>query len=194
MEHRILLDLILKWAPVYNHKGDFKGLNELLLQYEDLAKSLGDKSQLGMYYAWLGFTVWIRGKARDGYSYLSKALTLGEETEDFLVIAYACTWLTWACWDLGFLEKGVRYGERAQELQRKYFPENHYIHFSSLGGVGHICSATGESRKALAIGQQHIDLEPIGSQNMGWVMFTCDSQCHGADLAGNAYVAHPGNN
>jgi len=155
-ENHILLDLIMKWALVYNHKGDFKGLNELLVAFEDFAVSLGDKSKLGMYYAWLGFTIWIRGKARDGFSYLSKSLRLGEETNDFLVIAYACTWLTWACWDLGLLDEGKAYSARAQELQRMFFPGNHYIHFSSLGGLGHICSATGESKKALEIGEKHL--------------------------------------
>ncbi|MCF8130885.1 MAG: AAA family ATPase [Deltaproteobacteria bacterium] len=155
-EDHILLDLILKWALVYNHKGDFKGLHELLMEFEHFAVSLGDKPKLGMYYAWLGFILCVRGKAREGYSYLSKSLALGEETNDFLVIAYACTWLTWTCWDLGLLDEARRCGERAQELQRMFFPENHYIHFSSLGGLGHICSATGESKKALEIGEKHL--------------------------------------
>ncbi len=155
-EDLILLDLILKWALVFNHRGDFKGLHELLIKYEDFAVSTGNRSKLGMYYAWLGFILLVRGKAREGSSYLNNALSLGEETNDLLVIAYACTWLTWTYWDLGQLNEGEKCGARAQELQRMFFPQNHYIHFSSLGGLGHICSATGESKKALKIGEKHL--------------------------------------
>ena len=83
-----MMDIILKWALVFNHRGDFKGLNDLLTPYEDTAQTLNDKSKLGMFYAWLGFAIWVKGKTWDGYGYLIKALSLGEETGDHEVLGY----------------------------------------------------------------------------------------------------------
>ena len=91
-EDELMMEVILKWALVFNHRGDFKGLNDLLIPYEDTAQTLNDKSKLGMFYAWLGFSIWVKGKTRDGYDYLIKALNLGEETGDHEVLGYACTW------------------------------------------------------------------------------------------------------
>ena len=46
-------------------------------------------------------------------------LQLGEEMEDDKVIGYACAWLSWNASELGLLDRGVAYGERALEISRK---------------------------------------------------------------------------
>jgi len=155
-ENELMVDIILKWALVFNHRGDFKGLNDLLTPYEGTAQTLNDKSKLGLFYAWLGFAIWVKGKTWDGYGYLNKALTLGEETGNHEVLGYACTWLGWACWDLGQLEEGIAFGERAQNVHKKFLKGNHYIHFSSLGAIGHICFATGDAKRAFESADAHM--------------------------------------
>jgi len=115
-EGDLLIDLLIKWAAVYNHRGDYKRLADLLSTHRDLAESLDDKERLGMFYGWLGFSLWSSGKSKDGYQYLRRALGLGEEMENPMVIGYACAWLAWACGDLGLVEEGILHGRRAQEI------------------------------------------------------------------------------
>ena len=86
---------------MFYYQGDFKGLTDLLFAHEDLAESLEDKVRLGMFYAWLGFSLSFRGRVRDSRDYLLKALDLGEEIHDQQVVGYACTWLAWTCPLLG---------------------------------------------------------------------------------------------
>jgi class 3 adenylate cyclase/tetratricopeptide (TPR) repeat protein len=155
-EDDFMMEVILKWALVFNHRGDFKGLNDLLTPYEDKAQTLNDKSKLGMFYAWLGFAILVKGKPMDGYGYLIKALNLGEEIGDNEVLGYACTWLGWACWDLGLLQEGIAFGERAQDIHKKFFKGNHYLHFSSLGAIGHICFTTGDAKRAFESADAHL--------------------------------------
>ena len=155
-EDELMMEVILKWALVFNHRGDFRGLHNLLIPYENMAQALNDKSKLGKFYAWLGFAIWVKGKTRDGYGYLIKALNLGEEVGDHEVLCYACTWLGWACWDLGLLQEGIAFGERAQEIHKEFLKGNHYLHFSSLGAIGHICFSTGDAKRAFETADAHL--------------------------------------
>ncbi|MCF8146908.1 MAG: AAA family ATPase [Deltaproteobacteria bacterium] len=60
-EHCLLLDLVLQWALVFYYRGDYKGLSDLLSNHRDLAESVGDRSRLGMFYSWVGTTLYYRG-------------------------------------------------------------------------------------------------------------------------------------
>jgi hypothetical protein len=100
-EEELLIELSAKWALVLYYRIDFKRLTKLLLAHEELVASLQDKAKAGMYYAWLGFAIFFRGKLKESYRYLSKALELDEEANNKRVIGYACTWLPWTCTALG---------------------------------------------------------------------------------------------
>ena len=156
-EKKLLIDLILKWAVVFYHRGDWGGLNDLLGAHKELAESLDDKTRLGMFYGWLGFTVHgARGMLKDSYEYLGRALELGEETGNQQVIGYACTWLTWACAELGLLEEAIAFGEKAQEVS-KILGGDHYLFFKSLAGMAQTYWFRGEGKKILEIGRTLLD-------------------------------------
>jgi class 3 adenylate cyclase/tetratricopeptide (TPR) repeat protein len=156
-EERLLIDLIMKWALVYYHRGDWGELDKLLNAHEGLAESLDDKARLGMFYAWLGFSLLgARGRPRDSYGYLSKALELGEEIGDQQVIGYSCTWLTWTCSEWGLLDEAVVFGERAQEISR-ILRTDQYLFFKSLAGIAHNCWQRGEIKKIFEIGRTLLD-------------------------------------
>jgi class 3 adenylate cyclase/tetratricopeptide (TPR) repeat protein len=148
----LLIDVLIKWAAVYNHRGDYKGLADLLRAHKDVAESLDDRERLGMFYGWLGFALWSSGEPKDGYHYLCKALKLGEEVENRMVIGYACAWLAWACGDLGLVEEGILHGKRAQEISRLFESDQKLFRFS-MGGMGLAHYFRGDSKKVDEVGK-----------------------------------------
>jgi class 3 adenylate cyclase/tetratricopeptide (TPR) repeat protein len=155
-EEGLLIDLLLKWAYVFYYRGDFKGLTHLLGLHEDSAKGLNDRARLGMFYAWFGFALWSREEMQRSYGYFQKALQLGEEIDNQQIIGYACTWLTWACVELGHLDEAIFFGERAQKVSR-ILPSDPYLYFKSLGGMVHAYWYMGEAKKALEAGKALLD-------------------------------------
>ena len=155
-EDGLLIGLLIKWALVFYYRGDFKGLTDLLYAHEDLAESLEDKAKLGMFYAWLGFSLWGRNRMRDSYDYLLKGFNLGEEIHDQRVVGYACTWLAWTCAQLGLLDEAVKFGERGHEIA-KSLPADHYLYFKSLGGIGFASSFMGDGKRAIEAGKVLLD-------------------------------------
>jgi class 3 adenylate cyclase/tetratricopeptide (TPR) repeat protein len=181
-EDCLLIDLLLKWAYVFYFRGDFRGLTGLFQANGGLAESLGDKARLGMFFGWLGLAVYCRGKAKDSYRYLSKALKLGEETEDQQVIGYACAWLTYTCADLGLLDEAILFGERAQEICRSR-ESDRYLYLKSLGGLGQAYADRGEVKKALEAGEANLEYgqrhSSIRSLGMGHVTLALAHQMDG---------------
>ena len=141
---------------VYYYRGDFKEQLELLRAHEDVAESLDDKARHGMFYAWLGFSLYYIEECRDSYHYLCRAIELGEEIGDQQVIGYACAWLTWTCTELGLLDEAIKFGERAQEIA-KLFPSDHYLYFKTLGGIAYACSLSGDRKMGMDAGAELID-------------------------------------
>jgi tetratricopeptide (TPR) repeat protein len=166
-EEGLLIDIIIKWAFVFYYRAAFRDMIDLFNAYKDLAESLDDKARLGMFYGWLGFAMWARGKAKDSYEYLCKALEIGEEIEDQQVIGYACTWLTWTCLELDLLDKAITFGERAQKIYKSH-ESDQYIYFKSLCGLGLAYCYKGESKKCfeagkalLEYGQNHANIRSL---------------------------------
>jgi class 3 adenylate cyclase/tetratricopeptide (TPR) repeat protein len=155
-EASLLIDLMLKWAYVFYYRGDFRGLEDLLETHKDLAESLDDKVTLGMFYVWMGHALWGRAKCRDAHQYLLSALKLGEEVEGQEVIAHACTWLTYTCAELGLLEEGLSFGNRARETA-KLFPLDQDLYFNAIGGLGHLYWHRGETKKVFETGKDLLD-------------------------------------
>jgi tetratricopeptide (TPR) repeat protein len=134
-----------------------------------------DKAKIGMFYAWLGFSLYMSGRPRDSYPYLYKALELGEELEDQQVIAYACTWLAWALTERGPVQDVISFGERAKELST-LFESDHYLYFKPLGAIAHASLFEGDRKRAsevgkalLEYGQRHSNIRclVIGNISMG---------------------------
>jgi len=151
-EGKQVIDLLLEWGYVHNSRGAYRELEELLKVNKELAESLDDKERLGMFYAWLGWALRSREKLKEGYNYLSKALTLGEEIESHRIIGYACAWLAWTSADLGLLDNAVEYGRRAQELS-KLLPADLELPRYALGGLGVAYYFRGERKKTEGIGK-----------------------------------------
>jgi tetratricopeptide (TPR) repeat protein len=168
-EAKLLIDLLIKWAYVFYYRGDFRELENLLSTHLSLAESLEDKARLGMFYGWLGMALWPREKFEDSSRYLKKALTVGEEIGDQHVIGYACTWLTWTCAELGFLDDALVFGERAQEIS-KSFESDHYLYLKSLGGMGHTYCFRGERDKAFSAGRALLEYGQRHSNSRSMVM------------------------
>jgi tetratricopeptide (TPR) repeat protein len=150
------------------------GLVDLLDDHKDLAESQDDKARLGMFYGWLGFSLFSRERFIDSYQYLRRALDLGEETESRQVIGYACTWLPWTCAELGRLDEAIGFGERAQEMAR-HIPSDQYLFFKSLGGIGFACCYKGDKKRAIEAGSSILNYgrrhSSIRSMVMGhWIM------------------------
>ena len=173
-EKKCLIHLFVEWALVFYYRADFKGLNELLNMHEDIAAGIGDNEYAGMFFAWLGFALYFRGKPQESYEYLQKALKIGEEINNSLVIGYACTWLPFTCTILGFLDQGVDYGNRAKEISRS-FEKDQYLHFKSRAALGMVYFFQGNSEKTLDAGKTVLDYgrrhSNIRSQVMGlWIL------------------------
>jgi len=163
----LLIDLLDKWAYVYYYRGDFKELTELLAAHLTLAESLDDQARLAMFYAWYGFALAERLELRDSYRYLRRGLELAEEINDQKTIGLACAWLTWTCAPMGRMDEGLAYGRRAEEISRA-FPEDQYLHFKYLGGIGHIHWFQGNAARVkeigdsiLEYGQKHANVRSI---------------------------------
>ncbi len=83
---------------------------DFLKDKEELAVSIGNKAQLGMFYVRLGTAMIFRLQLVDGIRYLRQALTIGEEIGDQKVIGYACAYLAFGCADHGLIDEGIGFG------------------------------------------------------------------------------------
>jgi tetratricopeptide (TPR) repeat protein len=151
----LFIDLLNKWALVYDRRGDFVGLIDLLKAHEKLAESLGDKEKLGLLRAWLGYSFRQREKLKESYQYLTSALELGEEIQNKNVIAHASSWLCWTCADLGFLDKALAFGKKAQEICLLPKPDLN-LYRSSLWGMGLTYYFRGEGSELDKVGENYI--------------------------------------
>jgi tetratricopeptide (TPR) repeat protein len=171
-EECLLIDLISQWVLAYEYGGDQRAIHELLEAHQDLAESLGDKTRLGRFYAWLGTILQYRGKPKDAYQYLHRAIKLGEETEDGQIICHACERLIGVCAELGLFEEGITFGERAEGAAR-LLPLDPYLHSQlPLTTLGYLCWQKGEIKKALECGKDLLEYgdrhSDIRSQVWGW--------------------------
>jgi class 3 adenylate cyclase/tetratricopeptide (TPR) repeat protein len=152
-EMELLIDLILKWALVFYYRGDINGLQSLLSRHGPDAQSIQDRSMLGMFKAWTGFSLFNQGKRLDeSYQHLQSAAQMGQKIGDPRVVGYALTWLTWVCTELGKFDEAFSCGERALKIA-KDFPTDHYLNFKPLGGLGWAYGFQGDADKAIEYGK-----------------------------------------
>ncbi len=136
-EKIILIDILNNWGYAYYYLGEIKEFNDLFRSHQVLAESLDDKARAGMFYVWFGVAHFMAGNSKDSYEYLCKSLELGEKSGNQKVVGYACTWLPWACAEIGHFAEGIEFGERAQKIAES-FPFDQYIFFKSLAGLCYI--------------------------------------------------------
>lgn len=173
-DKNLLIRLLVEWALVFYYQGDFKRLNQLFTVHEDLAEGVERDETVGMFFAWLGFALYFRGKTQESYQYLHKALDIGEQIQSQLVVGYACTWLAFACTGLGLLDEGIAYGKRAEDISNA-IAKDQYLYFKSRAALGFVYFFGGESQEThnagktiLEYGQRHSNMR---SQVMGyWIM------------------------
>ncbi|UCG66350.1 MAG: AAA family ATPase, partial [Deltaproteobacteria bacterium] len=145
-EKAALIDILNSWGYAYYYLGDIKEFINLFNSQKDLAESLDDKARLGMFYTWFGIALWLSGKTKDSYECLCNALELGENSGNQKVVGYACTWLTWACGELGLFSEGIGFGERAQKIAES-FPSDQYLFFKSLAALSYINWMKGDTKR-----------------------------------------------
>jgi class 3 adenylate cyclase/tetratricopeptide (TPR) repeat protein len=155
-EKILLIDMLNSWGYVYYYLGENNEFIQRFNANKDLADSLGDKARRGMFYVWFGVAILMAGRSRDAYEYLCRALELGETAGNQKVIGYACTWLPWACSELGLYPEGIGYGERAQKIAESY-PSDQYLYFKSLGGLCYIYFGQGKTKKILEGAKRLLD-------------------------------------
>ena len=168
-EQRLLIDVLIKWSLVFYYRGDFRSATNLLTAHEHLAESLNDRDRLGMFYGWIGMTMWARERFHKSYQYLTKALEIGEEIDNKEVIGYACTWLTWTYAELGMHDEALSAGNRAQEIA-KSLASDHYLFLKSLGGIGYMYWLKGEGQKCIDAGRRLVDFGLKRSSSRSLVM------------------------
>jgi class 3 adenylate cyclase len=151
----ILIDIINQWASVFYFVGDVSGFMKLLKAHEEDAERVDDKARQGMYYAWFGWAKGMQEQVNDSFYYLEKALKIGEEIDDQLVVGYACTWLIFSCMEC-LIGKGANYGERAFEIA-KDIQSDQYLYFKSLGGMGHIYYLQGKRKRISEIAKRLLE-------------------------------------
>ena len=177
--------LLEKWATVFYYYGDFRDLLQLFSTHEALIQSLTDKARRGMLSAWAGKALYFRNRPDEAYHSLQQALTLAEEVGDERVIAYACTWQAMVCGGLGRFEEGITLGKRAQDIARK-MPDDHYLHFKSLGMTGYNYVMMGEAAKTHEVATKLIE---FGKRNPRSLFFGYWMRSEGHALEGNPTAA-----
>jgi len=175
-EDSLLIDLLLQWSYVYNVRADYGRLEDLLKRQEAFVRSSGDDARLGMFLAWLGYSLHQREKYRDAYRYLSHALEIGERINNSKIIGYSSCWLTYTCANLGLFDEAMANGRRAQEIS-EMMPSEVILFRFTFFGMALIYYYKGEKKKTaecgrilLDHGEKHADVRATGMGQfvIGW--------------------------
>jgi tetratricopeptide (TPR) repeat protein len=186
-EEKQIVNILLKWAYVFNHRGDFIGLSDLLINHEKIAESLNEKEYLGMFCAWIGLALFGREHLKTAYKYLHRALNLGKEANSYKVIGYSCAWLTMNCSALGFLDEALFNARTALEAYKFVHPDKELYRFAMVG-MGMAYWFRGECNNTIDTGEK---LKEFGQREFD---LRCTTMGHwtignGHYAAGNFYLA-----
>jgi tetratricopeptide (TPR) repeat protein len=147
-----LVRLLNTWSPVFYFRGSFEELETLLMGHLDVAQSLTDKEEKGMFFVWLGMCLWGRARFEESYAYLHQALKLGEESGSKRVIGYVGAWLPWPCVELGLFEEALEHADRAREMA-DHFEADGYPYYLSLDSSAFVYFAAGRPKKIQELGE-----------------------------------------
>ena len=155
-EKEILIDILNSWFVVHWYQGRFGDVFDLLHEHKEIADSLQDKARTGLFYSNLGASFWHLERHLEAFHYEQKSLEFAEALQDQRLIAYACTWLTWTCAELGRLDEATLYGNRAIELSNSYQTE-HMLFLFSRWGMAHTNLYKGIGTPNFQIGKTLLD-------------------------------------
>ncbi len=161
-----LIDLLNNWAPAFYFRGTFRELEALFRKHLPEAEALDDPEKRGIYYVWLGASLWGDEQFRDAYRFLRKALEQGEQCSNSLVNGYAHTWLAWTCVDLGRMEEGIAHGKAARTFSAGAAWE-HYPYFQSYDSDGYAYWASGACARVRESGERLLKLGQKNSSIRG---------------------------
>ena len=154
-ENHLLLEIILEWAIVYNRRARFIEMCDFLKDKEELAVSIGNKAQLGMFYVRLGTAMVFRLQLVDGIRYLRQAIKIGEEIGDQKVIGYACAYLAFGCPEHGLIDEGIGFGERV--CQMEIYTKDLELYRWSTCGLSFAYAFKGETLKTSKLAQTLVE-------------------------------------
>jgi len=143
----LLLDLLLQWGLVVYYRGGFDKFGELMASYEPIVAGLDDPSRLGMFYAWLGWCQFWRGRVVESRALLEKAFAIGQQAQDNRVMAYAACWQGFVLTELGAFSNAVHTADLALQLGLSV-PGDAYLHSKPITARGQSLYFMGEARQA----------------------------------------------
>jgi class 3 adenylate cyclase/tetratricopeptide (TPR) repeat protein len=152
VELAMLIDLIIKWYFAFNKRGLFREMLDLLRSHEAAVDDFGDPLRTGMYAVCLGWALQRRELVTESYTYLTRALQIGQDLGDDNLIGYSSAGLCWTCTDLGRMDDALAYGRQAAKVADRINTDHELIRFN-LTGMGllhffsgdiHACWKTGE--------------------------------------------------
>ncbi|MGD9332014.1 MAG: adenylate/guanylate cyclase domain-containing protein, partial [Desulfobacterales bacterium] len=160
----LLVNVLIEWFFVFNVRGIFNEMIELLKRHEDEAMTLKNPFLQGMYCCCMGWALQRRESLEESHDYLMRALQTGERADNREVQAYACGCLVWTCTDMGRLAQAIGFGRRAEALLAYLETDQELIRIILTGmGIAHWfcgdglqCQSTGEM--LLAHGEQGADI------------------------------------
>ena len=149
-----LLDVVNQWAFVFYYRGLNRQLLELLEHQQPLVEGLKDPVREGYHWAWLGCALWHRHRFREAYDSLTKAQQFAQETQHAYLSAYASTWMSWPCTELGRFDEAIENSERAEALFVDGMVQDSYIYFNGLTSKGYAYWHRGDAQRTGAIGDR----------------------------------------
>jgi tetratricopeptide (TPR) repeat protein len=178
-EDALLIDILINWGVVFSIRGDYKGLNEIFSAHEEMVNHFGDEEKQGMFYFWLGLSYERRTRYKEAYSYLLKALEIGENNKNPQIIGYACSYLAMCCSEFGLLDEAISYGKKATEISQIFETDSDLFRITVIGrAVAHIYRA--ELGKAMQVSKTLVDHGQRWSVarniSMGYIL--CGSSCY----------------
>jgi class 3 adenylate cyclase/tetratricopeptide (TPR) repeat protein len=93
---RSLLEVIVEWALLHYHTGDFPAMNRLIAEHGGLLDSVLDPELRGMWLTWHCFVGYCAARLEESLAAADRAIVLGEKGGSARVLAYAHTQRSWA--------------------------------------------------------------------------------------------------
>ena len=119
-EQNLIVDLLNKWSVVYIWRANFEEMINLLTTYEEIAESVDNKEDLGIFFAQFAHALAHKAQLKKSYQYLLKALKIGEDLKSQKILGYTCIYLSSTCSELGLIDDAIAFIEKAQEIAGVY--------------------------------------------------------------------------
>jgi class 3 adenylate cyclase/tetratricopeptide (TPR) repeat protein len=171
-----LLDAIHQYAFVFYYKGQYRRLLELLEHHLPLVDGLKDPVREGFHWAWHGCALWHRHRFAESFDSLSRALALGEQADHPYVTAYAHTWLSMPCSELGRFDEAIENSRKAMAFFEQGRVKDPYTYFHALTGIGYAAWHKGDIDLIRKTGSE---LLQFGKRNANVRSLVAGHCCHG---------------